>query len=337
VRLEALAFRIPPCNNPPPRSYVYVDKIGSMESTLNLRVIGLFLGLSLGSSCDLQRLAVDQTAEILYAGRSALEGEEDVQFAEASIPASLKTIETFLVSAPDDAHLLELLAKGYFSYSYGFVEWKLEKGQYSYAEEAELEELSRRAVAFYLRSRDFGFRLLDKPDLQKAAIANDEKKLASALKNVEKEDVPGLFWAAYGWASAINLSQDDSDMVASLPTIEAIMKRIQALDDNYFYSGVHYFLGVYHASKPKMFGGDPDKAKEHFDIAMKRHGDQNLMIPYLYARFYAPAVQDKELYQTMLKKVLETQVDDPSLRLNNAVARERAKFWIEHADELIFE
>ena len=299
------------------------------------RVVVLGVVLLFSGACDLQRLAVDQTAEILYAGRTALEGETDFDFAEAAIPASLKTIETFLVSAPDDRYLLELLAKGYFSYSFGFVEWSLERGQYTYAEEAALEKANRRAVQFYLRSRSYGFRLLDRPALRDAALAGDAAKLEAELKKLEKEDVPGLFWAAYGWASAINLSQDDSDMVAALPLIETIMARIQTLDDDYFYAGVHYFLGIYFANRPKMFGGDPDKAKMHFETAMKRHGDKNLMIPYLYARYYAPAVQDKELYQTLLQKVLDTEVDDPALRLNNTIAKERAQFWLEHADELI--
>jgi hypothetical protein len=290
------------------------------------------------TSCDLQRLTVNQTADVLYAGSVALDREPDVDLGREAIPASLKTLETFLVSAPDNEKLLELLARGYYSYAFAFLEGDLERAQVNFAEEKRIENLRRRCLIHYLRARDYGFRLLDMPELEKAARDGDLEKLEKELQNVEKDDVPGLFWAGYGWASAINLNQADTDMVASLGTVEIMMKRVEQLDTEYFSGGVLYFFGVYYASRPAMFGGKPELAKEYFERAMKKYGSQNQMIPFLYARFYAPSVQDRELFVELMHGVATAQVEEyPNLRLNNEVARQRATFWLENMDELIYE
>lgn len=297
----------------------------------------LAAALCLGG-CDLQRLAVDQTADVLYAGSGALDRESDVQFAREALPASLKTLETFLVSAPDNRKLLELVARGYYSYAFGFLEGDFERARVEMADEDTINDLNRRAVLHYLRSREYGFELLGKPELKEAAFANDEEALKAQLEDLEKEDVPGLFWAGFGWASAINLSQDNPDMVANLGTVELMMKRVVELDEAYFDGGIHLFFGVFYASRPAMFGGNPDKAKVHFDRAMELYGRQNLMIPYLYARVWAPQVQDKKLFYDLMHRVSTANLEaEPDRRLNNQIAQDRAKFWLEHADELIFE
>jgi hypothetical protein len=290
------------------------------------------------TGCNLQRLTVRQTADVLYAGSPALEREADPQFAREALPASLKTVETFLLSDPGNKKLLELLGKGFFSYAFGFLEWDLERGQYESTNERELAELNRRAVIHYLRARDYGFLYLDKPRLETAAKELDGETLDAELKKLDKHDVPGLFWAAYGWGGAINLSQNDADMVAALAMVEKMMHRVIELDQDYFYGGAHLFFGVLYSSRPEMFGGDPVKSKEHFDIAMERHGDYNMMVHYLMARFYAPTQQDRELFISTMEKVANANVEGhPNVRLNNEIARQRARWWLEHVDELIYE
>jgi hypothetical protein len=87
-----------------------------------------------------------------------------------------------------------------------------------------------------------------------------------------------------------------------------------------------------------MFGGNPELAKELFERGMKSHGDQNLLIPYLYARFYATQTQDRELFNSLMAGILEADVTaHPDLRLNNEIARARARFWVENVQELFFE
>lgn len=308
-----------------------------MRSSVPLFFIGVF-ALSMSVGCSLQKIAVNQTADILYEGSIAMDREPDTVFAAQAIPGSLKTLETFLEAAPGNVKLLELLARGHYSYAFGFIEADLEVARIELAEESELDDLKDRAVLHYLRAREYGFEMLDKSALREAALAGDDDALERELNRCDVEHVAGLFWAASGWASAINLQQDDSDMVARLAVVEAMMERVLELDETYFDGGAHYFFGVLYASRPAMFGGDPEKAKHHFERAMELFGAQNYMIPFLYARFYATQTQDRELYTTLMYRVKTGNLDaHPDRRLNNALAQERASFWLDNIDELIYE
>ena len=289
------------------------------------------------TACNMNRLTANMTAGPIRAGSIALDREADLDFAATAIPASLKTVETFLVNAPDNRDLLFLCARGYNSYAFGFLERELEKARIDGTNE-DIERLTRRAVLHYLRGREYAFMLLDRPELERAARAGDVKAVERELASVGVEDVPGLFWAAYGWASAINLSQSDPDMVGSLQVVEAMMQRVVTIAPDYEAGSPLLFQGVYYASKPAMAGGDPVKAKEYFDRAMKSHGARNLLVPYMYARYYGTQVQDGQLFASMMRKVLEGDVVQyPDLRLQNEIARDLGAFWSANADELILE
>lgn len=289
--------------------------------------------------CSLQKITVNQTADVLWQGSSALEGEEDPQFARDALPASMKTVESFLASAPENKKLLRILAKGYFSYSFAFLEHDLLEMEYGDATTEEIDAVRERAVIHYLKSHRYGLRILGNEEFSKAAKNLDVKRIESLLKEMDKDDVPGLFWTAYGWGSAANLAQNRTDLVAALPIVAAIMQRTIELDEKFFFGGAHLFFGVYYGSRPVMYGGSPELAKEHFERAMKLYGDRNMVAPALYARFYATAagVQDRELFQRLLGEVIEADFDKyPELRLNNEVAKLRAEFWLAHEDDLFF-
>ena len=311
---------------------------GSTSSRLTTICLALIVAsLPFVSSCSLQKLAVKQTANVLVDGSVALYREPDVEFARTAIPANLKTLESLLVSDPENAELLELMAEGHFSYAFGFLEHELAQAQVELAPEDEIEALTERTVGHYMRARDYGFRLLDFPELEKAAMKPDVEKVKELLEEVDEDQVAGLFWAGYGWGSAVNLAQQDPNMVAALPIVEAIMRRCAELDESYYFSGVHMFFGVYYASRPKMAGGDPEKAKKHFDIAMEKAGRRNLMIPFLYARFYGAQTQNRELFDKLMGQILEADFGEhPDTRLFNELAKERAEFWTDHADELFY-
>lgn len=287
------------------------------------------------SGCNVKKFTANTTAKNLEHGSVAMDREADLEFARDAFPASLKTIETFLVSAPDNRSLLLLLARGYNAYAFGFVESDLERAVLDGTEE-QVQSLSRRAKIHYLRGREYGFRWLDRPELEAAARSGDLQALDAELAKLKPEHAPGLFWTVYGWASAVNLAKDDPEMMAGLPVIERLMNRVYELDPDYNAGAPYALLGVYHASKPPALGGEPEKAKTYFDEGMASHGKANLLLPYLYARFYAPMVQDRALFDAMVAKVAEADVTiHPELRLTNEIARDRARFWAAHVDEII--
>lgn len=287
------------------------------------------------SACNVKKFTSDTTAKNLEYGSVAMDREADLEFARYAFPASLKTLETFLVSSPENRSLLLLLARGYNAYAFGIIEADLERAQLDGPDEA-VDQLSRRAEIHYLRAREYGWRWLARPELQAAATKGDLDALTAELGKLKPEDAPGLFWTVYGWASAVNLAKDDSEMMTGLSVIEQMMNRVYELDPHYNAGAPYVLLGVYHSSKPPALGGDPKVAKRYFDEGMAAHGDENLLVPYLYARFYAPMVQDRKLFDAMIAKVASADVTaHPELRLTNEIARDRARFWAVRVDELI--
>ncbi len=291
--------------------------------------------LACAAACNLNKLTANATSGMLEFGAVAMDRESDLEFAKDAFPASLKTLETFLISSPENASLLLLLARGYNSYAFAALEAELERAELD-GTDAEVDEYARRAKIHYLRGRSYGFRLLAKPALERAAFAGDMKTLDAELAKLRRDDVPGLFWATYGWLSIINLSKDDPAALTGLTSIEHMLARVIALDPDYNAGTPLLLQAVYHASRPQVFGGKPELAKQYFDRAMATWGDRNLLVPYLYARFYCPQVQDQKLFDQLIGKVLTADVTkQPDLRLNNEVARARARFWRAHADDLI--
>ncbi len=293
------------------------------------------LALSAGFGCNLNRLTANTTAGMLEYGSVAMDREADIEFARHAFPASLKTLETFLVSSPDNEHLLLLLARGYNSYAFGILEGDLDHAKIEGPDER-IEDIVRRAKIHYLRGREYGFRLLNKPALKDAAFSDDFATLDAELAKLEKDDMPGLFWAAYGWASATNLSIDDPDLIAALPVVERLMGRAYELDPGYNEGSPILFWAVYNASKPEMAGGDPAVAKKYFDEAMAAHGESNLLAAFLYARFYCAQTQDRKLFDELMNKIAAADVSKyPDTRLMNEIARDRARFWSAHVEEII--
>jgi hypothetical protein len=288
------------------------------------------------SGCNLNKLTANTTSGMLEFGSVAMDREADVEFARHAFPASLKTLETFLVSSPKNESLLLLVARGYNSYAFGIVEGDLERAMVEGGTDEQIEDLTRRAMLHYLRGSAYGFRLLGDEELEQAARSGDLKALDARLAQVKLEQAPALFWAAYGWASAINLAKDDPELVSGLSAVQHLMKRVYELDPGYNAGAPILFHGVMHASTPVVFGGKPDEAKRYFDEAMREHGEENLLVPFLYARFYCVQVQDKKCFTDLMSRVREADLTTyPDLRLTNEIARERARFWSQHVDDII--
>jgi hypothetical protein len=116
------------------------------------------------------------------------------------------------------------------------------------------------------------------------------------------------------------------EAVSELPRVEWMMRRVLQLDEGFYYGGPHLFMGIWFASRPKIAGGDLNKAQEHFLRALDLGRGKFLMASVYYAKYYARNKMDKELFVTTLQKVLEAPLDtSPELVLPNTVAKKEAK------------
>jgi len=214
----------------------------------------------LAAGC-LQTLAVNQTAGIIVTGGAALREETDLEYAEQAVPGGLVTIEGLWRNVPDNEELLLQLAQGYSGYAFGFIEDRAEEAA-ARGDVDEADHQYRRARRFYLRGRRYAFYLLELEhegfrEMVKRPLPEFERYLQEEM---DEDDVPGLFWAAYGWASAINVSLDDIAMVADVSTALALVHRVLELDPTYFdHSPVLFMANVYSAF-PEALGATRRRA-----------------------------------------------------------------------------
>jgi hypothetical protein len=124
-------------------------------------------------------------------------------------------------------------------------------------------------------------------------------------------------------------------MVADFPRAVAMMRRALELDEEYFYAGPHLFFGIYYASRSPALGGEPTRARSHLDRALDLTGDKFLLVRLFIADPYAVQIQDRALFETQLRLILDTPDDlFPEQRLMNQVAKARARLLLERIDEL---
>lgn len=264
-------------------------------------------------------MAVKSTSGILINGMPTFLEESDLPLAEQALGSNLKFLEALIKNDPENETLLLLAAEGYTSYSLGFVQ----------------DKSKERARNFYLRARDYALRVLNKNKNFRAAASRDIDQFISSLNTFKKSDVPALFWTANAWGSWVNLDLTDVDAIADLPKVQAIMERVLELDETFYFSGPHAFLGTLFASRSRILGGDPERAKEHFSRCLEISGQSFLLWKYLYAMSYAVQTQDRELFKKQLQEILNAPDDLlPEQRLANEIAKVKAKALLEKEDEL---
>src|SRR3989304_3900380 len=293
----------------------------------------------LASGCGpvLKQVTVASATEIFRDGMAAFYREEDLILAEQALASNLKLLEVFLEASP--AHppatpdLLLQASQGFGAYTFAFVEDKITR---HHRDPHRIEVHRERARRLYLRGREYGLRLLALRHNALAASLNaDLPALRTSLARLRREDVPALFWTAYGWAGSIHWSLDRPEMLADLPRVLVMMDRVLELDEPYFFAGAHLFFGAYYASRSRALGGDPERARLHLDRVLELAGPTILMGRLFLADPYAIQVQDRTLFETQLRLILDAPEDlSPDYRLLNQVAKARARLLLERIDEL---
>lgn len=87
-----------------------------------------------------------------------------------------------------------------------------------------------------------------------------------------------------------------------------------------------------------MLGGNAEKAKEHFEKAIKITGGKFLMAQFMLAKCYAFQTQDKELFEKTLHEIIAAPDDlFADQRLANELAKRRARHLLARIDDLFFE
>lgn len=261
------------------------------------------------SGCSTSQLVARGAAPLIDHGMAAMNRETDLELARASIPANLKMIEALLLADPDNATYRVQAAMGFYGYALGFVE----------ADDPE------RAVALYRRARDHALVALDREGMAPATLTGNPAELEQALGKLDARAVPALFWTASAWGKWIELQLDDPARLDELPRVEALMQRVLALDETYYYGSAHIFFGAYYGGRAPMFGGDYARAARHFDRAAALGQNQLQWVEVYRARYLLRQMGERAAFHATLSRVLDAPLSrDPELHLANALAKKEA-------------
>jgi hypothetical protein len=233
------------------------------------------------------------------------------------MPAYLMLISGMVEAVPDNERLLITAAQAYASFASAFVQ----------------EEDQEYARALYAKARNYALSALQQIGF-KNPVVSEFDSFEKTLHALGKKDVPYIFWAASCWGNWISLNQRSMEALAELPRVELMMKRVLELDEGFYYGGAHIFMGVLEASRPKIAGGDLNKAQNHFLKAIELGKGKFLMSRVYYADYYARKAFDRKLFISTLQEVLDTPADiEPDLTLLNTVAHTNAQKLLNNVDE----
>jgi hypothetical protein len=281
-------------------------------------IFAIIFILTIPAACiPSKQMTVRSAATLLEDVASSSYKQSDLRVIREGMPAYLMLIDGMVEALPDNARLLITAAQAYASFASAFIE-------------AEDKDYAR---ALYEKAKKYALRSLEIRGL-KNPVSKPFNEFEAGLNGLAKDDVPYMFWAATCWGSWIRLNMGSMAALAELPRVEALMKRVLVLDEQFYYGGPQLFMGIWFASRPKIAGGDLSKAQHHFNKALELSQGKFLMTQIYYADQYAKKTFDKELFVSTLENVLDTPADQiPELTLLNTVAHKKAKELLAGADD----
>jgi predicted anti-sigma-YlaC factor YlaD len=158
------------------------------------------------------------------------------------------------------------------------------------------------------------------------------RKPEAVMAKAKPADVPLLYWTAASWGAAISLGLDRPDLAIDLPTVRVLADRAIMLDEAWDKGTLHeLFIAL--DSLPEVLGGNPARAKEHFDRAVELRNGLS-PTPYVSLASLAVGTQDRAEFERLLQAALAIDPEkDPPNRLVTLVTQKRARLMLDRVDD----
>lgn len=246
-----------------------------------------------------------------------LQQQTDIELVCEGTPAYLLLLDSMLAENPGDKKQLLTATQAFTGYA-------------TVLDACSMEE---RAKTTSTKAKIYGLALLFDADIG-TALNPTPKQVEEVLAGFGKNDAERLFWAGNGWATWIQHQEGSPESLAQIVQVEQIMLRVLDLDETIYHGGAHLFLGAFYGAKPKMLGGNPQASREHFERALAIGKREFLPAQVLYARTYAKMVFDRDLFESLLREVIDFPLEQrPDIGLANRIARREAVKLLDQAEQ----
>jgi hypothetical protein len=284
--------------------------------------------LGLSTTGCLRKVLIDGQVSGTREGSDAVNTLHDFEVARAVARAGMGQLEGLYKLAPYNEDALLMLTRGWAGATFAFTE-----DDYEMAQEGKDDTITAyhraRTIAGFQRAKFYGTLLLNK----KASGFDAAQKNAHTMKEwmhrnfFKKEEAEDLTWIAFAFIGLVGAAKDEPAVVADLYIGVAIAERALELDEKFEYGMNHVLLGAYHARTAQS---EVEEAKVHFDAAMKISEGKMLSTQLNYAQRYYCAKSDRANYTKMLNAVLAAGDPIPEKRLQNLIAKRRARRYLDN-------
>jgi len=298
-----------------------------------MRLVIALISIVTLAGCDIGKITVNTTSKVLLRGQPSMQMESDYELARQAIPGGLKTVENFWIVDPSNERLIKILTEGYCQYGTAFVEDDWEAAKFRKDLEA-IDYHNTRSTHMFTRCLNYALRTLG-PRWQKELFGETDT-VTKLIKETGHGKRFALLFAGMALGSLVNHNLSRVEMIAYLSTVQAILERVVELDTkhgppaNKAHAALPYIaLGMLHSARAKSLGGDSDKARSMFEMALKVTDNKFLLPRTLMAYRIGLQTNDRKFFHDQLKIVLETAPSVwPEQRLANEVAHRKARRYL---------
>ena len=279
-----------------------------------LAVICLWMLLFTATGCGLVMRSV--TGDLAGNLADAMVNNKDPETVASGGAAYLIMIDALVAEDPENEALLLSAAKLYGQYAGAFV-----------SDGTRGALLSEKAVDYARQAL-----CLRKPGHCKL-MSLPFPEFEAALEQMTAREVPALYLLGSAWANLLQFRKNDWNAIADLPRLKALMERVTVLSPHHADGGAYLYLGVFATLVPEAMGGAPEQGRGYFETAMRLSGGKNLMVPVLYARYYARLVFDQALHDRLLRDALGRDPEVPGYVLQNVLAQREARALLDSSGD----
>jgi hypothetical protein len=305
------------------------------------RLRRLFFALLIASSagCNLQAMVIRATtgASDEVAREKALE-LADPELVGPVMAESTVVNEGYLYYVPDDEALLMSAIFGNVGYGALWLQVEAEEAELA-GDFARVEHLNRRTSVLFARAQALAKRLLRLWDdgFDEAVNAGDEKFQAWVDENFyEKKDANVLLTAGTAYFATMIQSEEGLAAAVDLPYARVMVERSVELDPELSGAQGLMLLGSIECTVPEQMGGRPKVGLRLMQRAAQLTHHENHGVLVMMAQRCAVALQDRELFDSTLRTVIDGK-DAAKYRLTNKIARRQAMALVKQAGDLFYD
>lgn len=246
----------------------------------------------------------------------AILNQDDPQTVRDGAPAYLLLLDSFVEGSPNNPNILSSSANLYASYGAIFAGDPARAARMT----GRARNYSERAICLsYPRSCNWQDDTYD--------------EFVASLQGLKRKHAPIVYSYAVSSLAYIRTHSSDWNALAELPQMEALLNRYLEISDADVEASVHTYLGILSSLRPPSLGGEPEKARQHFERAIELTHGNDLGTKVEFARGYARLMYERELHDRLLKEVLAADPHQDGFTLTNVLAQQDAIELLASADD----